>query len=322
MKEIFVDDRTAGGRLDKFLARVLPDAPVSFFYKMLRKKNITLNGKKAAGNEKLASGDVVRLYLSDETFRMFAGEREAAGIPDLPEPEVLYEDQDIILINKPAGLLSQKAGADDISAVETVTAHLIRNGSLDTEDPVCFMPAVAHRLDRNTSGILAAGKTLSGLQYLNRVIRARDVKKQYLACVCGACSLQGEQTAWLSKDKASNTVSLSDEQKNGAVQIRTRFISLKTCRQYTLVEAELITGKPHQIRAHLAHLGYPILGDPKYGDAARNREARRKYGLRHQMLHAWKLTFPEEEGHFSYLSGRTFEAPVPELFNRIMEREL
>ena len=203
MKEIVINENEAGQRLDKFLGKLLKEAPASFYYKMLRKKNIVLNGKKATGNEKLTAGDSIKLFLSDETFEKFAGKRQtndlAASVPNIAL-EIVYEDHDVLAINKPAGMLSQKAKKEDISANEYILQYLLESGTITRESLHTFKPSVCNRLDRNTSGILVAGKTLNGLQQMSKAFRERSMEKYYLAIVAGHISKPIRIECFLKKD--------------------------------------------------------------------------------------------------------------------------
>ncbi len=339
MQSVRIGANQAGQRLDKFLHKYLPLAGNAFLYKMLRKKNITLNGKKAEGREILSVGDEVRTFFSDETFGKFSG--KASVQAEIPAGEywaayrklqgitVLYEDGDFLIMNKPAGILTQKAAPGDISLNEWMIGYLLSKDSAFVRELSTFRPSVCNRLDRNTSGIVLGGKSLAGLQYLSECIRERTLRKFYRTICVGelreAASLQG----YLVKDARRNQVEVSRLRmaENGnpvekAVPIQTAYFPLAVTKRYTLLEVELVTGKSHQIRAQLAELGHPLIGDAKYGLESVNRELRRRYGLSHQLLHASRVTFPEAlAGPGSALSGRTVTAPCPELFGSL-EREL
>ena len=320
MKEIRIGENESGQRLDKFLLKYMSRAPKSFIYKMLRKKNITLNGKKARGNEQLRQGDAVKLFLSDDTIGKFS-ETRTAGYAET-ELDILYEDKHTIFINKPAGMLSQKAAAEDVSLVEHLIAYLLKTGQISEEALATFRPSVCNRLDRNTSGIVAAGKSLAALQQLSAMFRERSLKKYYLCLVHGRVTEARRISGFLSKDERTNRVRVQragerrSPQKEEA-RIETEYRPLRSGDGVTLLEVHLITGKTHQIRAHLAAEGHPIIGDYKYGMRSVNDSFKREYGLSTQLLHSCRLCFPECTGALSELSGREITAPVPDLFRRI-----
>lgn len=319
MKQFIIDENEAEQRFDKYLGKLLKEAPKSFFYKMMRKKNITLNGKKASGNEMLKKGDAVKLFLSDETFDKFAGDKKVArAVCDL---DVVYEDEDIIFINKPAGILSQPADEKEPSMVEYLIGYLLEKKMIEEEQLKTFKPSVCNRLDRNTSGLIAGGKSLAGLQMLSELFHDRTLHKYYLCLVRGVISEENYIKGYLHKDKKTNKVTVFKEKKEDSLPIETAYRPLGNNGKLTLLEVHLITGRTHQIRAHLSSIGHPLLGDGKYGNEALNKKYRERYKLNHQLLHAYKVTLPELEGKFERLSDRTFTAPVPELFHKIIREE-
>lgn len=320
MKELQIRDNEAGQRFDKYLSKLLRNAPKSFFYKMLRKKNITLNGKKATGNEKLEAGDQVKLFLSDETFDKFSQQDKAARA--VTTLDVLYEDADVLLINKPAGMLSQPDDTKEPSMVEYVIGYLLEKGELTEEDLWTFRPSVCNRLDKNTSGIIAAGKSLVGLQELSELFHDRTVHKEYLCIVKGVLHEKKHIKGYLYKDTKQNKVAIYKQKQKEAQPIETVYEPLDDNGEVTLLKVGLITGRTHQIRAHLASEGHPLAGDTKYGQDAFNRRYREKYQLKHQLLHAFRLSFPDGmEGRLSDLSGKCFRAPLPAQFERIIKEE-
>lgn len=312
MKEIIVTKNEAGQRLDKLLKKYMNTAPDSFFYKMLRKKNIVLNGKKAAGREKLTEGDCIKLFLSDETIGKFTSGKSRVVPERSPSKgtvlDVIYEDPDLLLINKPAGMLSQKAGKDDVSVVEHVISYLLGTGAITEEELRLFRPSVCNRLDRNTSGLIIAGKSLPGSQTMGELLKNRTLQKYYLCAVKGRITQPKHIHGFLKKDEVSNTVAVG---VSGGVRIETEYFPLAWTDELTLLKVHLITGKTHQIRAHLAWEGHPLLGDGKYGDPAFNEAYRRRYQIRHQLLHAYQVVFPVMEGNCRAVSGKTFTAKVP-----------
>lgn len=328
MQQLMIGENEAGQRMDKMLAKYLNEAPKSFLYKMLRKKNITLNGKKAAGNELLQKGDEIKLFLSDETIENFSAstfasdsESERKAISELENQsirlEVLYEDEHIVLINKPAGMLSQKASESDVSLVEYLIAYLLQTNQLTKEEMKTFKPSVCNRLDRNTSGMVAAGKSLKGLQELSRLFKDRTLGKYYLCLVKGVVDKPSHIRGFLEKDFRTNQVTVTQTETPDKTAIETEFRPLCNKGDVTLLEVHLITGKTHQIRAHLASIGHPIVGDYKYGNRKINDEYQKRYGLNYQLLHAYRITFPVLKGALSNLSEQEFRAPLWEMFEKI-----
>ena len=321
MRETIIKENESGQRLDKYLKKYLPQAPGSFIYKMLRKKNITLNGKKADGSEKLKAGDEIRLFLSDETYEKFAGKQQTAK-EQFPTAklDILYEDSHVLLVNKPAGMLTQKAAYKDISLNEYVLGYLSKSGQWSPEEKA-FRPSVCNRLDRNTSGIVICGKSMIGLQRMAELLQDRSLHKYYLCLIHGAMKEGQRLEGWLRKDEKSNQVEILKAPVEDAAQIITEYEPMKVSSEATLLKVKLVTGKPHQIRAHLAWQGHPLLGDPKYGDPKWNRKwnGRMKTAQTRQMLHAYELVMPEMNKTLKKLSGRTFTAPVPEDFYKIIK---
>lgn len=320
MKEINICENEAGQRLDKLLGKYLKNAPKSFLYKMLRKKNITLNGKKAVGNEKLNTGDIVRLFLSEETISKFSDTRIQYTKKAL---HILYEDKKVIFINKPVGMLSQKAHPEDESLVEHLLTYLLKSGQMKEEELLTFRPSICNRLDRNTSGIVAAGKTLAALQQLTACFRERTVKKYYLCLVKGNIQSSECIRGFLTKDKTLNKVTVlkKSDKKEGHEEeayIETEYVPLISMEDTTLLKVHLITGKTHQIRAHLASIGHPLIGDYKYGDRKINESYKKEFGCRSQLLHAYRLVMPVCKGELKEISGMVITAPLPSLFERIL----
>ena len=325
MREIVIEKNEAGQRLDKFLAKYMNEASKSFFYKMMRKKNITLNGKKCEGNEKLAEGDVVKLFLAEDTIEKFSSVQvQEVKKVDL---DILYEDDEIILVNKPAGMLSQKAKETDESLVEYLIDYLLGSGKLTENGLRAFRPSVCNRLDRNTSGIVAAGKSLAGLQMLSGVFKDRSIHKYYQCLVSGAIRDVKTVDGWLLKDEKKNQVRILTEAEakrfggrdgdEEPKRIRTKYEPIATDGKFTLLKVTLLTGRSHQIRAHLASLGHPIVGDSKYGGVSKVNPSGRT--VKYQLLHSYRLEFPKLAEPFAYLSGRVFEAPMPGYFASVLK---
>jgi len=315
MQKRIIYQNESGQRLDKYLVKYLNKATKSFIYKMLRKKNITLNGKKANGSEQINAGDEITLWLSDETINKF--NQVEVTVHDY-KLEILYEDAHILLINKASGVLSQKASDKDISLNEEIVSYLIDSNQLSYQDLETFRPSVLNRLDRNTSGIIAAGKTLAGSQALSRLLRERGISKYYRCIVKGCISKPEKACGFLEKDALTNTVSVHKAAKSNGAYIETWYEPVTSNGKYTLLNIRLITGKSHQIRAHLASIGFPIVGDHKYGDAQINKYFLKKYHLKHQLLHSYRIEFPELDGVLKALSGQVFIAGLPKKFIDIM----
>ncbi|MCR4605328.1 MAG: RluA family pseudouridine synthase [Eubacterium sp.] len=308
MKRITIDESLSGQRLDKLLRKYLSEAGSGFIYKMLRKKNIKLNNSKAKGNEILSEGDIIDIYLADDTLAKFTGakgsEKNRTGkpVPSLNPEEIVYEDADIIILDKPVGELSQKADNTDISINERLLVYLEEKGESGGEK--LFTPGVANRLDRNTSGMILAGKTLRGAQLLSEFIRERKIKKYYLALVDGEMKNNGEtwETAegYIKKDKEKNQVKIYDSPGEGLEKIAMNYQVMENGEK-TLVEVELITGKTHQIRAYFSSIGHPLTGDAKYGSGSVSDYEKGKY----YYLRAYKLVMPEDERLSERIRGKT-----------------
>lgn len=332
MQQITIGSNESGQRLDKFLHKYLPNAGTGFLYKMLRKKNITLNGKKAEGKEMLVEGDVVRCFFADETFQKFSGKALIETEEDTTQYKVahqhltgitvLYEDDNILALNKPAGILTQKAKDEDLSLNEWLIGYLLHTESITSSQLKTFKPSVCNRLDRNTSGLVLCGKSLKGSQYLSRIIKEHSLRKFYYTICEGTLSEDFLLEGYLTKDTKTNTVHISTQKKDNnpnADYIKTAFTPLATgCYSgqdkspdlyATLLGVELFTGKTHQIRAHLSSIGHPILGDSKYG-------GNNHFHLKYQLLHAHHVIFPVSND-FPELSGRQIVAPCPEKFIKI-----
>lgn len=320
MKEYLIGPGDEGIRLDKQLNKILDNAAPGFIYKMLRKKNITLNDKKASGNEHLVSGDIIKIFLSDETFEKFS-KGDKACLPerngDASETgfsvndNIIYEDDDVLLVNKPAGLLSQKAAPGDISINELCLSYLKDKGELKEKSLKLFKPSICNRLDRNTSGLIIFAKTYKASALFARALKERTIHKYYLTVVGGRIDKEDRVSAYLIKEGRLNRVSLSDVPQDGASFIDTAYRPLACSGSYTLLEVELITGKSHQIRAQMAYLDHPLIGDDKYGDRDLNRKIKKRFEISSQVLHAYKLVIPDKKKTDLDRFAGTYIAPIP-----------
>lgn len=327
MRRIEIRENEAGQRFDKFLHKYMPFAPTSFFYKMLRKKNITLNGKKAEGREKLATGDQVVFFLSDETIEGFGADKipedqYLTAYETLKGITVVYEDSGILIMNKPANVLSQKAKEGDLSANEWMIGYLLSTNKLTLKELATFKPAVCNRLDRNTRGLVIGSKSLAASQHMSELIRKRQIRKFYRLFVKGKVEREELLEGYLVKAKEVNRVHLVPSPTENASYIKTRYYPIRQFSDRTLVEVELITGKSHQIRIHMASVSHPILGDYKYGDRAWNDYYKVKYQIESQLLYACRLEFEELQAPLEELSNKIIIAPVPAEFEKLMDKSI
>ncbi|MBQ7290836.1 MAG: RluA family pseudouridine synthase [Clostridia bacterium] len=310
MKTLVIKENDAGRRLDKFLAAALPLLPKSMMYKYIRLKKIKVNRKRAEIGQILELGDTVELFIKEEFMEkepprdFFKNIRAAFG--------VIYEDENLILCDKPAGLLchSDEEGEQN-TLIEQVKAYLWQKGEYVPEEENSFAPALCNRIDRNTAGIVIAAKNAPTLRVMNEKIKKRSVAKYYLLAVHGNMEKKtGELTGYIWKDAKNNKVTVYEHEPKGkrdAKYIVTRYRVVGKHEQGDVLEAELVTGRMHQIRAHFASVGHPLVGDGKY---AVNRDDR-KMGFTSQELYSYKLEFlADEPSHLDYLEGKTFTRDI------------
>lgn len=319
MKEIIIGENDSGQRIDRFLMKYLSEAPRNFIYRMIRKKNIELNRSRTKPEEIIRKGDKIQLFLADDTINKFKGEIEInkSGV----EMDIIYEDDNIILINKPVGILSHSSEEDESdNIVDGMISYLIQTGEYNPEEEHNFIPGICNRLDRNTSGIIIGGKTYEALRELNKAIKNGDIERLYKTIVSG--KLRGELLLedYLIKDSKENKVEIFKKDRKDSKKVITKIKPLDYNEEYSLLEVDLITGRTHQIRAHLASIGNPVIGDRKYGDGTINKEFK-KYGLRDQYLQAYKIKFNKLGGGLSYLDGKSFQADAIGLLEKI-EKDL
>ncbi|MDO4188745.1 MAG: RluA family pseudouridine synthase [Lachnospiraceae bacterium] len=308
MKQFEITTTNEGQRFDKYLIRIIGNGGISFIYKMLRKKNFVLNDKKATGKEILKAGDIVKLYISDDTYNKFKSElKEIVDVGNKTgfaiNENIIYEDKDIILINKPEGILSQKAKNDDVSINEYLLSYLKENGTIDNDSITDYRPSCVNRLDRNTTGIIIAAKTLKAARVVSDGLKNRTIDKYYKCIVRGKFNKEGLHKGYLVKNSKDNKVLISDSALDNSDYIETEYKILKITDSISVLEVHLLTGKTHQIRAHLSYLGFPIIGDRKYGDSKINKQFKAK----NQLLHAYKIVFPDYEDSLELeFSDKTF----------------
>ncbi|MGN0631099.1 MAG: RluA family pseudouridine synthase [Ruminococcus sp.] len=319
MKEFIIKKNDSGQRLDKFLQKAAPGIPKSMLYKALRTKKIKLNGKRADGSGMLSEGDLVSCYLKDDFFNApakKAGRADSFCFMNVPaELSVVYEDSNILIVFKPAGLVVHD---DDKNTADTLIArvmhYLYKSGSYSPESENSFTPALCNRLDRNTSGLVIAAKNAAALREVNRLIRENRVHKSYYCITAGKPpKKQDTIKAYHFKPSGSKIVKVSARKLPGYRDMITKYNVLASNGRLCLVKIDLITGRTHQIRAHMALIGAPLLGDDKYGLPEVNRQYNEKY----QQLCAYRLAFePEKDTLFSYLSGKRFMCNVPEFIKK------
>ena len=305
MRSITVGRNDAGQRLDKFLSKAVKGLPASLLYKYIRTKKIKVNRARTQQSYMLCEGDEIQLFIREEFFA--SPETDQSALFRIrPKLNILYEDEHILLLNKrPGVLVHEDTAAAENTLIMHVKAYLAQKGEYDPEAEQSFAPALCNRIDRNTGGIVIAAKTAEALRVMNEKIRNDEVRKFYLCAVHGCPKpRRATLTAWLRKNSEDNLVEISDVRKPGFKEIITKYRVLREREDKSLLEVELVTGRTHQIRAHMAHVGHPLVGDGKYGV---NRDDREK-GYKHQALYAFRLEFAfrEDSGALQYLNGRSF----------------
>lgn len=317
MKEITIGLNDDNQRIDRFLKKYLAKANSSFIYKMIRKKRIKVNNSKINPEDMIKEGDKIQFYFSDETLEKFM--RDEKEILEGIDLDILYEDENIMIIDKPKGVLSHSANGDysEENIVSNMVSYLYNKGEYSPRVEKTFTPSICNRLDRNTSGLLIGAKNYDALKAVNEAIRDRHIDKYYLCVVKGKVDKAMELRGYLDKDEDRNMVSVSDRRLDSEKEIATNLKPLKSNDRFSLLEIELITGRTHQIRAHLASIGHPIVGDRKYGDKKTNEYFKDKYRLESQFLHAYRLCFSGLEGKLAYLNGKEFKSQAGGKLKRI-----
>ena len=306
MREFTVTKNDAGQRLDRWLGKTLPLLPAPLAQKYIRLKRVKLNGKGAKRDTRLAVGDVLQLYINDEFFDAPAPENAFLSVFK-PQLDIVYEDEHILLVNKRPGLLVHPDQGEYVNTLIThIQAYLYQKREWNPRWENAFTPALCNRIDRNTGGIVIAAKNAETLRIINQKIRDREIDKRYLCITVGAPRPpQGEVSCFLLKDEKKKQVAVYHRPVPGGKTAVTRYRTLETRGELSLLEVELLTGRTHQIRATMADLGCPLLGDGKYGDGQVNR----RYGETRQALYSYRLTFdfPTDAGLLNYLRGRSFQ---------------
>ncbi|KPU44241.1 ribosomal large subunit pseudouridine synthase C [Oxobacter pfennigii] len=314
MSKIIITANESDQRLDRFLRKYLKTTSLTEIYKMIRKKDILVNGKKAAESYRLKTDDEVEIKIlkQQESF--------SSIVPAGRDFKITFEDKNLLVADKPPELIlhPDKTHKED-TLIDQVLYYLYEEGSFDPEIETTFKPAAVNRLDLNTGGLVIFAKNYPALQELSKMMRNRDIKKYYQCLVKGFFAGEKTYKAYLDKDTEKNIVNVSEDKKEDSKEIHTKAKALKTNGEYTLLEIELITGRSHQIRAHLSSMNYPIIGDKKYGQKEANDYFRKKYGLMHQFLYAYRIYFEDAPENLVYLKGKSIETKLPSIYSPIIK---
>ena len=299
MKKVIITENDSGQRLDKFMHKFFKSAmPSSMIYKSIRKKR---DGKRGCESDILNTGDILEMYINDEFFD--TNKKDILRVK--ADFDIIYEDKNVIFIDKKAGIVVHDDSSGTVNTlINQLHSYLWNKGEYNPDDENSFSPSLCNRIDRNTTGIVIAAKNAKSLREMNEIIKLRKIHKYYLALLEGIPNEKSAlMTAYLFKDKKENKVYVTDSFKPGSSKIITAYKTLKISEGNALAEVELITGKTHQIRAHFAHIGHPLVGDGKYSKLPKEKNARRR-----QALHAYKITFDPDLNYecLGYLSGKTF----------------
>ena len=317
MKKIQITENDANQRIDKYIKKLLVNAPTNFIYKMFRKKDIKVNGKKVNEKYILKNNDVVEMFLYEDKFKEFTATKNIYNVKKTFK--VLYEDNHVLIVYKPAGLLVHEDKNESVNTLTNqVLSYLADKNELDLSRENTFMPGPVHRLDRNTSGIVIFGKTLAALQGLNEMIKQRHcIEKSYLTICKGKVDQKRNLKGYIVKLDDQAQVKLVSKDYPGALTMETIVKPVKYNNDYSKVEVTLVTGRMHQIRVHLSSIDHPIIGDRKYGDFELNKFIKKEFGLNHQLLHAYKIRFVKTFGVLAYLQDKEIVCPVPKQFEKI-----
>ena len=318
MKEIIISKRDENQRVDKYVRKYLNDAPLSFIYKLFRKKDVKINGHWVKQDYIVKENEKLTIYVTDEQLKEFVSTKEVK-MKDFPH-EIVYEDENILIVNKPRSLLVHGDENEKKNTLANdVLNYLYFKGEYNPNEKEGFTPAPAHRLDRNTSGIVVFAKKLSDLQELELLFKEKEnLEKHYYALVVGNLKKEERISAPLKKDPKTKTVRVTSL-KDGGVESISIVKPVKNYKEYTLVDITLITGRTHQIRVHMSYINHPVVGDSKYGNFLVNKKFKEEYKFENQFLHAYLLKFGNVGGELSYLKNRKFIAEMPLLEKNILD---
>lgn len=320
MKQFTITANDAGQRLDKFISKVAPKVPASLMYRAIRTKDIKVNGKRAEISTRLNAGDTVTVYLKDEFFESNKPKYDFLNAAD--KLSIIYEDENILLADKKQGLLSHPDENEyNDTLITRIQKYLYNKGEYNPEKENSFKPALANRIDRGTGGIVIAAKNAEALRILCDKIKLRELDKFYLAVIHGVPrKKQDTLEGYLEKNESKNKVYLSNKKTDNNLTVRTRYTLLREKNNLSLIEVELLTGRTHQIRAHMASIGHPLLGDGKYGRLARDK----KMGFTRQALYSYRLSFnfTTDAGILNYLNGKEFTVPEVWFAKQLFDYEI
>lgn len=312
--KIEIGTNEAGQRLDKFLRKLLKDVPLSAIFKALRKGDVRVNGKKQKEKYSLVEGDIVEIkYIQSKK------EKKKFNKVDFSALQIAYEDENILVVEKwPGVLVHPDAENGEATLTDYVLSYLFNKGEYTPEEELTFVPAPCNRLDRNTSGLVIFGKNFEALKGMNALIRENQVDKFYNTIVKGKIK-DGLYKGYIKKNEETNISKVYSNKIPDSKEISMKVKTIQTNGAYSFLEIELITGRSHQIRAHLKHLGNPMIGDTKYGDKELNSFFYNKFGLNYQYLYAYKLIIRNAEGKLGYLKNKTIVKALPPIFKKIKQ---
>lgn len=316
MIKLEITENEQNQRCDRFLKKYLANAPLSVIYKVIR-KDIKVNKKRPKESTILNLGDEILLYIKDEDLEKWTAKKEKPRSEK--QFDIVYEDEKLLIVNKPSGLLTHGNEEEKKNHLTNqVITYLIDTGSYVPRVEKIFTPASVNRLDRNTSGLVIFGKTSLALQELNQLMKDKNkIKKYYLTIVSNNLTEELHLKGKLSKMENKNMVKVNENSKGKFIETIARPMMSKN--NFTLIEVELLTGRTHQIRAHLADVGYPLIGDTKYGNRKINDIVKKKFSLNSQFLHAYKLEFQGIDGNLEYMNGKKIEIKLPKKLNSIRD---
>lgn len=317
MIEIKITENEDNQRLDKFLRKYLPNAPLSYIFKLLRKKDVKINDKRANQEAIIKNGDNLKIYITDDDYEKFKNNKKTMVVRK--QFNIAYEDENILVVIKPKGLLVHGTQEEKKNTlVNQVITYLQSTGEYNPRTEKTFVPASVNRLDRNTSGLVLFGKNYKSLQILNKMIKEKNyIRKYYLTIVAGEFKKEIHLKDNISKNEKMNRVRINNSSSEDTKDIETIVKPIIANKDYSLVEVEIITGRTHQIRVHLASIGHPIIGDVKYGSKRVNNEVEKRFGLKSQLLHSYKLYFDKTLDELAYLDDKTIEIDFPMEYNSI-----